>query len=208
MGTEWQSYDSPFDAYLAGDDTVLGEAARNGKDLFYGKAHCSRCHSGSLFSDQEFHALNLPQFGPGRTRPFDPMPRDFGRMGKTDNLDDAYRFRTPMLRNIALTGPYGHNGAYPTLNGIIRHHVDLAPIWTRDMAQLPSAVWIEAIDFAAQNDRLESLRHARFRDTVPILLKDSEVDDLVHFLNALTGATVSQPTFGVPSSVPSGLPLD
>lgn len=208
MAVEWQSLDSPFDLYLGGNSAALNQDALAGMDLFFGKAQCSSCHAGPLLSDQEFHALALPQFGPGRTRPFDPMPRDVGRMGETDDVADAYRFRTPMLRNVELTAPYGHNGAYPTLEGIIRHHVEAVPMWTRDMANLPKAEWLEAVDFASQNDRLEAQRHARFRDTVPISLDDPEVVQLIAFLNALTGTSVDQPPFGIPDAVPSGLPID
>ena len=118
---EWQNFDSPYDAFIS-DGVPLEPAAERGRQLFFGEANCSSCHSGPLLSDQKFHALGLPAFGPGRTRRFDPMPRDVGRMGESDALEDAYRFKTPRLRNIALTAPYGHNGAYPTLEGIIRHH--------------------------------------------------------------------------------------
>lgn len=159
-------------------------------------------------SDQKFHALQLPQFGPGRTRRWDPMPRDVGRMAKTDDLADAYRFRTPMLRNVALTAPYGHNGAYPTLEGIIRHHVEATPRWTRADANLPDVPWLGAADFAIQDNRIEAARHARVRDVMPVLLNDQEIDALVGFMGALTGGAVKDTPFGVPASVPSGLPLD
>ena len=119
IAIEFRSDDSPFDAFLAGDESALTPKQRRGADLFYGKAGCADCHSGSLLTDQKFHALAIPPFGPGRTRRFDPYTRDVGRMGETDDLADAYRFRTPSLRNIALTAPYGHNGAYPDLEGII-----------------------------------------------------------------------------------------
>ena len=87
-----QSHDSPFDTYLT-KQTLLPEPTQRGMDLFYGKANCASCHSGPLFTDQKFHALGLPAFGPGRTRRFDPMPRDVGRMGESDALKDAYRFQ-------------------------------------------------------------------------------------------------------------------
>ena len=88
----------------------------------------------------------LPPFGPGRTRRFDPYVRDVGRMGETDDLDDAYRFRTPSLRNVELTAPYGHNGAYSTLEGVVRHHLNphyALDSWHRQMANLPKAKWLE-----------------------------------------------------------------
>jgi len=211
MALEWTSYDSPFDAYLSGEKEALTEAQKRGFSLFYGKANCAACHSGKLMSDQKFHALGLPPFGPGRTRRFDPMVRDVGRMGESDRLEDAYRFRTPMLRNVALTAPYGHNGAYPTLEGILRHHLDpkgAFASWTPELAALPSAPWLEAIDFVVWKDRLEMERQKRILDIDPVALSDPEIADLIAFLNALTGSTVDTPTFGVPDRVPSGLPID
>ncbi|WP_335339560.1 cytochrome-c peroxidase [Falsihalocynthiibacter arcticus] len=208
MGLEWQSFDSPYDQYIQGDTAALNATETAGMTLFFGKAQCSSCHAGSLLTDQKFHALALPAFGPGRTRRFDPMPRDVGRMGKSDRQEDAYRFRTPMLRNIEKTAPYGHNGAYPTLEGIVRHHIEAKPIWARDLLVLPDAAWISQVDFAIQSDTREMERQRRVRDTVPLALSDSEITEIVAFLEALTGTTLNDPRFGIPKSVPSGLPLD
>ena len=207
---EWQNFDSPYDAFIS-DGVPLEPAAERGRQLFFGKANCSSCHSGPLLSDQKFHALGLPAFGPGRTRRFDPMPRDVGRMGESDALEDAYRFKTPRLRNIALTAPYGHNGAYPTLEGIIRHHLNPAKAraeWTRDMASLPSVPWLQEIDFVIQSDILEMARQAEKIDIEPVGLSDKDVDDLVAFMHALTGKTASKRPSGVPETVPSGLSVD
>jgi len=184
MGTEWRSFDSPYDAYIAGDADALDRVALNGFQLFFGDANCASCHSGPLLSDHDFHALGLPPFGPGRTRVFDPFIRDVGRMGESDALEDAYRFRPPSLRNVSLTAPYGHNGAYPTLEGIIRHHldpVDSRQTWTPDMAALPSAPHIEAIDFVVFQDKREMARQARALDIEPQSLSDEEIDALVAF---------------------------
>ena len=98
---EWTSFDSAFDAYLAGDTAALTAQEARGMELFYGNANCASCHSGPLMTDQKFHALALPPFGPGRGRKFDPYARDVGFMGESDALEDAYRFRTPSLRNAA-----------------------------------------------------------------------------------------------------------
>ncbi|WP_299370927.1 cytochrome c peroxidase [uncultured Tateyamaria sp.] len=208
---EWTSFDSPFDAHLAGHPGALTEQERRGMDLFYGKADCASCHAGPLMSDQKFHALGLPPFGPGRTRRFDPMVRDVGRMGESDALEDAYAFKTPMLRNVALTAPYGHNGAYPTLEGIVRHH--LAPLamldrWTQDMADLPDVPWLSGIDFMVWQDRIEMARHRAVVPRSVTPLDDREVADIVAFLGALTGATARGGKLGVPDTVPSGLPVD
>ena len=211
IGTEFRNHDSPFDRHLAGDATALAPAERRGMELFFGEAGCSGCHSGPLLSDQSFHALGLPAFGPGRKRRWDPMPRDVGRMGESDDLQDAYRFRTPSLRNVALTAPYGHNGAMPTLDDMVRHHLDPANSraeWTPAMAALPSAPWLADIDFVIQSDALEMARQERALDIALPPLSNEDVEKLVAFLNALTGETASLRPLGRPERVPSGLPVD
>ena len=211
IALEFKSNDAPFDSYLSGNKAALTSVQREGLELFYGKAGCAGCHSGALLTDQKFHALMIPPFGPGRTRRFDPFVRDVGRMGETDDLDDAYRFRTPSLRNVALTAPYGHNGAYPTLDGIIRHHLNPPKAfdeWTSNMANLPDANWLEAIDFAVWDDGLEMARYRSKLDIETTALADSEIDALISFLHALTGNTATNPPLGIPAEVPSGLPVD
>ena len=211
IASEWRNHDSPFDAHLAGDKTALTPQQSRGMQLFFGKGGCASCHSGPLLSDQEFHALALPPFGPGKTRRFYPQPRDVGRMAESDLLEDAYRFRTPMLRNVALTAPYGHNGAYPTLEGIVRHHLDpLAALdgWSTAQANLPDAPWLAALDFAVVQDSREMARHRRAVDIVPVQLTDTEIAEIVAFLNGLTGATAVARPLGRPTQVPSGLPVD
>ena len=210
INLEWQSYDTPYDDFVAGK-SALAEDAERGRRLFFGRANCASCHSGPLFTDQGFHALGLPAFGPGRTRRFDPMPRDVGRMGKSDDLADAYRFRTPSLRNVALTAPYGHNGAYPTLEGIIRHHadpIDMRKKWTRDMAQLPNVPWLQEIDFVIQSDTREMARQDAAIDIKPMSLSDRDIADLIAFLSSLTDYRAKERPLGRPNSVPSGLPVD
>ena len=211
IGSEWRSFDSAYDRWLTGDDTALNPAAQRGRDLFYGKGNCASCHSGKFFSDQDFHALALPHFGPGRTRMFDPMVRDLGRMGESDDLADAYRFRTPMLRNVVLTAPYGHNGAYATLDGIVRHHLQpqqSLQAWQPTDVDLPEVPWLAAADFVALQDRLERQRLMARVDIAPVNLADAEVDDLIAFLHALTGGASVDGRLGKPKTVPSGLPVD
>lgn len=208
QATEFQSYDSAFDAYVSGDLTALTPEQETGATLFYGKAGCSECHSGPLFTDQKFHALMLPHFGPGRTRQWDPIVRDVGRMGASDRLEDAYRFRTPSLRNIALTAPYGHNGAYPTLEGMIRHHLNPKAAfseWQPKNAALPNVPWLAAADFLPFQDTRERARLASRVDVAPLELSDNEITQLIAFLNGLTGTASIQGRLGSPEHVPSGL---
>ncbi|MCJ8323011.1 MAG: methylamine utilization protein MauG [Hyphomicrobiales bacterium] len=211
IGTEWFSIDSPFDAYLAGDKQALSTSQMAGLDLFYGQANCAKCHSGSLLSDQNFYALAIPPFGPGRTRRFDPYARDVGRMGASDRLEDAYRFRTPSLRNVVLTAPYGHNGAYPTLEGIIKHHLTpqlMFDNWTQNLAELPPISWLKKADFLVQADSREMARVRNKIDIVPVALTAKQVTNLVDFMASLTGNQAYNLPLGVPDSVPSGLEID
>ena len=208
---EWQSYDSRYDAYVAGDKDALTNEEKRGLELFFGEANCASCHSGKLFSDQKFHALALPHFGPGRTRLFDPYVRDVGHMGESDRLEDAYSFRTPQLRNVELTGPYGHNGAYPTLEGIVRHHLNPTQGWENwkpEMANLPDVPWLEVIDFVSLQDKRERARLRAKVDIEPVDLNDKEVGELIAFLKSLTGTDSIKGRLGRPTSVPSGLKVD
>lgn len=201
---EWRSHDSPFDAYLAGDMSSLSQPQKRGMALFFGEADCSSCHAGALLSDQKFHALGLPPFGPGRTRRFDPYARDVGRMGESDALTDAYAFRTPMLRNVALTAPYGHNGAFATLEGMIRHHLDpVASLnaWSPENVALPKVDWLNAVDFLILDDAREMDRQRRAIAIEPTHLAAQDIADLVAFMHALTGTdSIQNPPFGLPDT--------
>ena len=208
IASEWQSHDSPYDQWLTG--TPLPEDAERGRQLFFNN-RCASCHAGPLFTDQQFHALGLPAFGPGRTRRWDQISRDVGRMAETNLLEDAYKFRTPSLRNVALTAPYGHNGAYPTLDAMIRHHANptaASAAWTPETANLPDVPWLATVAFAIREDRREMARQAAVNDLRPMTRSDADIADLVAFLHALTGATADKQPLGRPASVPSGLSVD
>ena len=211
VNSEWRAMDSPFDRHLAGDEGALTGPQTTGAELFYGKAGCSDCHSGPLLTDQEFHALAMPPFGPGRIRPFDPYVRDVGRMSETDQLFDAYRFRTPSLRNVTETGPWGHNGAYATLEGIVRHHLDpLTALekWDRTQVVMPASDLFATTDFAVWDDAREMARVKAHIDIEPMVLSDAEIDALVAFLGALTDPAAVKGRLGKPDIVPSGLPVE
>jgi cytochrome c peroxidase len=80
--------------------------------------------------------------------------------------------------------------------------------WKPEMAQLPKAEWLEAIDFVVMSDTREMARQRSHLDIKPIDLNDREIDDLVAFLHSLTGANALKLPLGIPDSVPSGLPID
>jgi len=211
INAEWRASASPFDHWLAGDVTALDDDAVAGLVVFHGKGGCDRCHAGPLQTDHAFHALMLPPLGPGRTRAFDSSNRDPGRMNVTDDPADAYRFRTPSLRNVARTAPYGHAGTFATLEGIVRHHLDprgsLAR-WNRTQAILFDDPRFAANDFLIHEDAREMARYARHLDLAPTALDDEEIDHLLAFLDALTDERSLSGSLGPPAAVPSGLPLD
>jgi cytochrome c peroxidase len=173
---------SPFDRYARGDDGALTAQQKMGLELFFTKAVCSSCHGGPMFSDFLFHVLGVPQEGDGK----DLLPGDdTGREEHTLNSADRYAFRTPTLRNVELTAPYMHDGAFGTLEDVVRFY-----------------------------DQGASPRHPAVGDALidpfvrdPLGLTNEEIFAVVAFLKALTdpGSTLDPTLLAVPASVPSGL---
>ena len=205
---EWRADDSPFDQYLRTGEP-LPKAANLGMSLFYGKAQCSTCHAGQFQTDHDFHAIALPQVGPGKSARFETHARDEGRLRVTGNPADAYKFRTPSLRNIAQTAPYGHNGAYATLEAMIRHHLDpVASLKAYNVAQLVLPDLPNSQDFRATHDPDEQAAIAAANELSPSNLSETEIIQIVAFLNALSDTASLAGKLGVPPTVPSGLPVD
>jgi cytochrome c peroxidase len=103
--------DSRFDHYAMGDKNALSDAEKRGLIVFIGKAACSECHNGPNFTDNKYHNLGiLPGHG---------NPDDVGRFAVTKNPEDRNAFKTPTLRNIALTTPYMHDGSSATLEEVV-----------------------------------------------------------------------------------------
>ncbi len=208
---EWRADGSPFDRYLRGEEDALTALERRGLALFYGSAGCSRCHSGAFQTDHGFHAISMPQIGYVRTRAFDPVVRDMGRVNETDAIADRYRFRTPSLRNVAHTAPYGHSGAYRTLEAVVRHHLDpraaFAAYDARQAVLPPHPVESTRDLLVAQNAR-EIARLLAANELEPVDLGDDEIAALLAFLGALTDPESLDGRLGRPDSVPSGLPVD
>ncbi|OXE29718.1 methylamine utilization protein MauG, partial [Vibrio parahaemolyticus] len=101
------------------DTSALSEVQKRGAILFYGKARCASCHSGDLMSDMSFHSIGVPQGNQGPHM----FGQDFGRALVTLDNSDRYAFRTPSLVAVSKTAPYGHNGIFPTLKGVVKHHI-------------------------------------------------------------------------------------
>lgn len=156
---------APYDRYMRGDRAALTETQKRGLVLFIQNG-CTTCHSGPMFSDYKTHVLGVA---------------DNAKL-KTPDLGQANRhaFRTPTLRNIALTAPYMHNGSQASLASVLVFYDRI-----RDGEQLNPGV---------RTSQLDSLLRPR------VTLSN----DVVEFLHALTDERFDK---SVPVSVPSGLPV-
>ena len=149
---------SRYDAFSNGTDPqALSAAEIRGMNLFFSDSlHCGTCHSGFDFTNYEFANVGLPVTTP-----------DSGRMRVTLNEADRNKYKTPSLRNIALTAPYMHDGSIQTLDELVNV---LASGGTGEASQSPL--------------------------TLGFTISPSEKQDLIAFLNALTDeAFVSDPAF-------------
>ena len=174
--------DSPWDRYLAGDRAALPEQARRGALLFYGEAGCAQCHSGNLLTDQQFHNIGVPQISPSKRS---DERLDLGRFLETGQAADRYAFRTPPLRNVTLTAPYMHNGAYADLRAAVRHHLNpVGSLLIYDPTTLPATY--QATSHAGSEVTTDILETLDARLATPPMLTDEQLADLMAFLAALT----------------------
>ncbi len=186
---------SPYDRFTyGGDRSALSESAQRGRDLFFSeKTECFHCHGGFNFSDSVTHEgtviaesafhntalYNLDGLG--------AYPRESrGLIDVSGRPADMGRFKAPSLRNIAVTGPYMHDGSIATLEEVIEH-------------------------YARGGRKVESGPHAGDGAKSPLkseflhgfLVSDAEKADLVHFLESLTDETfLSDPRFTDPWGAP------
>jgi cytochrome c peroxidase len=121
---------------------------------------------------------------------------------------DSYAFRTPSLRNVVLSGPYGHAGAVADLRTFVASHVQpVVALQTYDptTAILPE---FEADDFVIFNSVQEVEAISQANSLTPVALSEAEIDALVAFLNSLTDPIARVGRLGIPQTVPSGLPVE
>lgn len=97
---------SPFDRFLRGDEAAMTEQQQEGMRLFVDNG-CVACHNGPNLSDSNFHRFELPG------------SRDEGRFLVTGDEHDRFAFRTPTLRNVAVTYPYFNNGSVDNLRDAV-----------------------------------------------------------------------------------------
>jgi cytochrome c peroxidase len=193
--------DTPFDRYLAGDNDALSPRQKTGLSVFMDKGRCARCHNGPLLTDFGFHALATPQVGSGETNNLIGDDRGLGAV--TKDRRDNYKFRTPPLRNVALTAPWMHAGSYSRLEDTIRHHLN-----PEEASRNYDRSQVERQDYRRRVDQRRIRQQARI-DAIdpilksPILLDGDEFEALLEFVESgLTDVIDEQP----PEQVPSGLP--
>ena len=193
--------DTPWDRFLAGRNDALTSAQLDGAKTFL-TLKCSICHNGSTLSDEQFHNVAVAQVGPGEG---DGVSRrdDFGRMRVTGALNDRYRFRTSPLRNVELTGPYGHDGSITSLRAFVEHYSESDKKLLRyDPSQLEPALRGTTLDNVAAV--------LQQRDTLldGVVLSPEIAENLMQYMTALTDSRARNLSRVVPVRVPSGLPVD
>ncbi len=194
------SRNARFDQYVAGDEDALTLKEKMGLKLFVGKASCSDCHRGPFFTDQQFHNIGVAQIGPnvpatdnGRFDTIPELPKSNcqpnGRFSDDPSVDwldglvkqpmsDRGAFRTASLRNVAQTAPYMHTGGFITLRDVV-----------------------EFYNRGGDTSGFSGTKHPSIR---PLGLTEMEIDQLLAFLETLTGealpsALMEAPTLpGVP----------
>src|SRR5437899_4972748 len=180
--------DSPFDRFVAGDDKAIDDSAKRGWGLFNGKGRCNACHAFStvspLFSDQKFHNIGIAAHKTdfiglarkataivrsGDLKQIDELAiqtnrSELGRFLVTRSSNDIGAFKTPGLRNIAITSPYMHDGSFATLWDVMDHY---------NKGGIPNP----NLDGGMQR----------------LGLTEAEIDDLVAFMFALTSSQFADP---------------
>lgn len=146
---------SAYDRYMDGDANALSPEAKRGLAVFEGKGQCTACHNGPDFTDWQFHNIGVDSDDPGH-----------GKIQETDEEKAEYQgaFKTPGLRNVALTAPYLHDGSLGTLEEVVAF-------------------------YDRGGDRRDNLSPL----IEPLGLTDREKWDLVVFLGALTHTIEVQP---------------
>jgi cytochrome c peroxidase len=217
----WRADNSPFDRYIRGDRGAMSKNAEKGMLLFYKgvrkSAACADCHSGLYQTDQAYHAIAMPQIGPGRGSNGPGRSggfEDFGRQQVTGYAADTLKFRTPSLRNVALTAPYGHSGAYNSLRAVVKHHIDpvtsLYQYNDQRQAILPIHPLLDDENYIAMDNPQIVDFIASHNELAPMGYSEEDVDLIMEFLHALTdtGSIDLRNDIDVVNGVLSNLPLD
>jgi cytochrome c peroxidase len=159
-------------------------------------ARCSICHNGPALTDNKFHNVAVAQFGPGKG---DGLLKndDFGRFRESGVAADKYAFRTPALRNVELTAPYGHDGAFFSLREFVDHYSESDIKLTNFTLASETVLANKAEILATRDPLLEG-----------VVFAPQTVDEVTEFMKALTDPAARNLRRLVPQRVPSGLRVD
>jgi len=188
--------DSPFDRwYFGGDKTAMSEAAVRGFKVFLEDGRCVSCHTieqdHALFTDQRFHNVGVginriqdkvpeiaPRFLEAKAKGMDvdkavlsdPNSSELGRFAVTDGLDELGAFKTPTLRNVAVTAPFMHDGSLATLRDVVVHYNNGG--------------------VTNKGDKVNDFLSGGIRE---LNLEEQQIADLVAFMEALTSPQHAKP---------------
>lgn len=168
-----QSYNSPFDQYMRAEINEIDPSVIRGYNLFSGKAACATCHFAPTFSglvppaflESESEVLGVPKTFEKPYELDSDQGRYMNRILKEQAVFYEFSFKTPTLRNVALTAPYMHNGTFATLE-------DVMEFYNEGGGQ---GLGMEVPHQTLPPDALE--------------LTDSEIEDIIAFMNSLTDTT-------------------
>jgi cytochrome c peroxidase len=185
--------DNPWRDYVQGNPSAISDDAKRGALLFLrdrnsGGADCASCHSGDFFTDEEHYVLAMPQVGRGQSVNIG-YTQDFGRFLVDGMQQNNHAFRTPALLNVAVTGPWSHSGAYTTLEGVVKHHLDpWVALSNYDFNQLaPDVQVVDTLtNTTAAYAQLLWNRNNGFTTIENLSLTQQELDQILAFLDTLT----------------------
>jgi cytochrome c peroxidase len=191
---------TPFDKYMRGDKKALSAQQVRGLKLFQGKANCIECHNGPLLTDQKYYNLGLSraeewsengmaqitfryeQYAKGVTEElYRKIKDDAGLYYRTKQKSDMGKFRTPPLRYTAYTAPFMHNGKFFDFDEVVEFYND-------------GGGSNEFTDGTLAKNKTKLLK--------PLGLTDGEKEDLVAFLESLSGPEIKISTPKLPRYAP------
>jgi cytochrome c peroxidase len=173
--------DAPYDRFVRGDSTALTTAQMRGMALFE-SVGCVTCHQGPAFSDASVLGGQMPlRYFPTNATPYETRYDLMADGGGTGHSGVRGIWRVPSLRNVALTGPYFHNGSVDKLAEVVRvmASAQLGATVGATTAPARTAVWSPA-------ERV-------FKRIERRAVSEQDVEDIVAFLNSLSSDTLTAP---------------
>jgi len=192
--------DTPYDRFLKGETDALSEQGKRGLDLFVGKANCVACHNGPMLSDEKYYNIGVPPAEEWENQPlaqitfryelyakgvpeekYRNLKNDLGLYFQTRQDSDLGKFRTPSIRYVKYTAPYMHNGQLATLRDVV--------------------------EFYNKGGGENAFMETKTPLMQPLGLTDQEIEDLVVFMEELSGEQISMDWPDLPDYEPLPAPV-